>query len=182
MRRITIWLMSTISAIVLLFSYPTSTNARFAGASQALDETDATATANGSGAQATSDSTSSATGSTTTTDSGTASGSSATDSPTSPATTTSGTRTYAGDAIMTRWGAVQVQITVTDGKITRSEVLQIPWGNHEDQQINAYAVPILNREAVAAQSAQIDMVSGATITSGGYIQSLQSAIDQAHLS
>lgn len=82
---------------------------------------------------------------------------------------------------MTRWGLVQVQITVADGKITKSEVLQVPWDNHEDQQINSYAVPILNDEAVAAQSADIDMVSGATVTSNGYVQSLQSAIDQANL-
>ncbi len=56
-----------------------------------------------------------------------------------------------------------------------------PSGNFRDQEINSYAVPILNQEVVQAQSAQIDAVSGATVTSDGYIQSLQSAIDQAHL-
>ena len=68
-----------------------------------------------------------------------------------------------------------------DGQITESRVTQVPWNDHKDQEINAYAVPILNEEAVDAQSADIDMVSGATYTSEGYIQSLQSAIDQANL-
>jgi uncharacterized protein with FMN-binding domain len=74
-----------------------------------------------------------------------------------------------------------VQITVSDGTITKSEVLQVPWNNGRDQEINSQAVPILNSEAVQSQSAQIDMVSGASFTSNGYISSLQSAIDQANL-
>ncbi|MGO4341899.1 FMN-binding protein [Pedococcus sp. 2YAF34] len=81
----------------------------------------------------------------------------------------------------TRFGNVQVQITVAGGKITAAQVLQVPWNDHRDQEINSYAVPVLNSEVVQAQSATIDMVSGATYTSDGYIQSLQSAIDQAHL-
>lgn len=81
----------------------------------------------------------------------------------------------------TRYGNVQVQITVSGGKITHSVVLQVPWNNPKDQQINSRAVPVLNAEAVDAQSAQIDMVSGATYTSEAYLQSLQSAIDKAHL-
>jgi uncharacterized protein with FMN-binding domain len=76
---------------------------------------------------------------------------------------------------------VQVQITVADGKITAAEAVQYPTNNGKDQQINAYAVPKLNQEVTAAQSASIDAVSGATVTSDGYIQSLQSAIDQANL-
>jgi uncharacterized protein with FMN-binding domain len=83
--------------------------------------------------------------------------------------------------VQTRWGPVQVRITVVDGKITASEAVVYPNGNHEDEQINSFALPVLNQEAVAAQSANIDMVSGATVTSEGYLSSLQSAIDQAHL-
>ncbi|MBK6887671.1 MAG: FMN-binding protein [Tetrasphaera sp.] len=105
-----------------------------------------------------------------------------TDSGTSGSGGSASAGTFTGDSVMTRWGVVQVAITVKGGKITRSEVVQVPWDNPRDQQINAYAVPILNQEVVSAQSAQIDMVSGATVTSEGYIQSLQSAIDQAHLS
>lgn len=56
-----------------------------------------------------------------------------------------------------------------------------PENTPRDQQINAYAIPVLNSEAVAAGSARIDAVSGATYTSGGYITSLQSAIDKAGL-
>ena len=71
--------------------------------------------------------------------------------------------------MQTQFGPVQVQITVSDGKITKSEVLQVPWSNGRDQEINSHAVPILNSEAVQSQSAQIDMVSGASFTSNGYI-------------
>ena len=90
--------------------------------------------------------------------------------------------TVAGSVAQTRWGPVQVQITVQGGKVAAATALQTPSGNHRDQQINAYAVPILNSEAVTASSAQIDSVSGATVTSNGYRESLQAALDAAHLS
>jgi uncharacterized protein with FMN-binding domain len=76
---------------------------------------------------------------------------------------------------------VQVQITVSGGKVTRAVAVVFPSGNRRDQEINGYALPVLAQEAVTAQSAQIDHVSGATVTSDGYVASLQSAIDQAHL-
>ncbi|WP_446216081.1 FMN-binding protein [Micromonospora sp. IBHARD004] len=76
---------------------------------------------------------------------------------------------------------MQVQITVSAGKITDVTALRVPDGNHRDQEINDYAVPILRQQALAAQSAQIDTVSGATVTSDGYRESLQSAIDATHL-
>jgi uncharacterized protein with FMN-binding domain len=76
---------------------------------------------------------------------------------------------------------VQVQITVANGKVTASTAVQYPQNNSRDRQLNAYAVPTLNKEAVTAQSADIDTVSGATVTSDGYLQSLQSALDQAHV-
>ena len=89
--------------------------------------------------------------------------------------------TYTGDSVMTRWGAVQVEITVADGKITAVQAVEYPQNNARDRQINAYALPVLAQEVTQAQSAKIDVVSGATVTSDGYIQSLQSALDQAHL-
>jgi uncharacterized protein with FMN-binding domain len=89
--------------------------------------------------------------------------------------------TVTGDTAQTRWGPVQVQITVTGGKITDVTPVQYPNGNGRDQEINSYALPVLAQEALAAQSANIDHVSGATVTSDGYVQSLQSAIDQANL-
>jgi uncharacterized protein with FMN-binding domain len=76
---------------------------------------------------------------------------------------------------------VQVQLTIAAHKITVVSVVQYPNGNGKDQEINDRAVPILTQETVDSQSADIDMVSGATVTSDGYLESLQSALDQAGL-
>jgi hypothetical protein len=92
-----------------------------------------------------------------------------------------GSSTVTGDPVDTRWGTVQVQITVANKKIIGAQAIQYPDGNRRDQDINSYALPILSQEAVAASSAKIDAVSGATVTSDGYIQSLQSAVDKANL-
>ncbi|MEU5114569.1 FMN-binding protein [Streptomyces longwoodensis] len=86
--------------------------------------------------------------------------------------------TVTGDAAQTQYGVVQVRLTVAGGKITRAEAVQAPKGGRSDS-VTADAVPKLNQEAVAAQGADIDAVSGATYTSAGYRQSLQSAIDKA---
>ena len=160
MRRIAAWAMSTLTVLVLLFSYNTSRSSQpdaasadpLPAASSALGSSDGTDQSAGSQSAGTG---SSAAGST--------------------------VQTYAGDEAMTRYGVVQVQITVEGGTITKSEVLQVPWSDHHDQMINSRAVPVYNEEAVQAQSADIDVVSGATVTWEGYTQSLQSAIDQAHL-
>ncbi|MGW1805960.1 FMN-binding protein [Streptomyces sp. NPDC002078] len=85
--------------------------------------------------------------------------------------------TVTGDATQTQYGTVQVRLTVAGGKITKAEAVQAPKGGLSDQK-TALAVPKLNQEAVAAQSAQIDAVSGATYTSNGYKKSLQSALDR----
>jgi uncharacterized protein with FMN-binding domain len=70
-------------------------------------------------------------------------------------------------------------VSVASGKVTEVQVVEYPSDNPRDAEINSYALPILIKETISAQSANIDMVSGATVTSGGYIQSLQSALDQA---
>jgi FMN-binding protein len=88
-------------------------------------------------------------------------------------------KTVTGAAWPTVYGPVQVRITVAAGRITAVTALKYPTGTPEDEQINAYAIPQLNKEALAAGSAKIDTVSGATYTSGGYIGSLQSALDRA---
>jgi uncharacterized protein with FMN-binding domain len=88
-----------------------------------------------------------------------------------------GSGTVTGDAATTQYGVVQVRLTVADGKITKAEAVQAPKGGTSDQK-TALAVPKLNQEAVAAQSARIDAVSGATYTSTGYRKSLQSALDK----
>ena len=99
----------------------------------------------------------------------------------STGTTSSATKTITGNSVDTRWGPVQVRITVTGGKLASVTAVVYPWSNGRDQEINSAAVPALNKEAIAAGSAKIDMISGATYTSTGYIQSLQSALDQAGL-
>ncbi|MGW5282011.1 FMN-binding protein, partial [Streptomyces collinus] len=87
-------------------------------------------------------------------------------------------RTVTGKVSQTQYGPVQVRITVSGGKITKAEAVQAPKGGLSDQKTQL-AVPKLNQEAVAAGNADIDAVSGATYTSTGYKQSLQSALDQA---
>lgn len=87
-----------------------------------------------------------------------------------------------GPAVNTRFGPVQVRLQVQGGKVVSAEAIDYPQSNRRDVQINAHAVPVLNSEAVDAQSANIDTVSGATYTSVGYRQSLQAALDSAHLS
>lgn len=76
---------------------------------------------------------------------------------------------------------MQVQITVTDGRITAVDAVVYPQQSAKDRQINARAIPRLNQEALAANSAAIDTVSGATYTTRGYVASLQSALNQAGL-
>ena len=153
-KRIASWLLGTVTAVTLLFGYHTSTS----GPATASDTVAAAAPA------APQDTGSSASGSTS-----------------SGSTSAGAATTVTGSVASTRWGPVQVSITVTDGKITAVDVPQYPTGNGKDRQINASALPILTKETLSAQSADIDMVSGATVTSEGYVQSLQSALDQAGL-
>ena len=166
MKKIVVAVMGTISGLVMLFSYHTSTQGVAATTTEDTDSgrtrTDPDPTAAVPSATA-------------------SAGSSATASATPTATNPSGTGAYTGDAVETRWGTVQVEITVENGTITSADAVQFPMGNRKDQQINAYAVPILNAAVVDAQSAAIDAVSGATVTSDGYRESLQSAIDAARL-
>jgi uncharacterized protein with FMN-binding domain len=104
--------------------------------------------------------------------------------PAATATTTaaaggsSGGGTATGDAIPTQYGDVQVRVTVSGGKITKVQALQLTGNDPRSAQISAYAEPILRQEALTKQTGSIDVVSGATYTSDGYIQSLQSALNK----
>ncbi len=167
MRKIVVALVGTVSGLIMLFSYHTSLAG--AGSSVAVPIGAGTSTTSGS-----SGATTDGTGSGSSTGATGSSGSSGTSG-------ASGSTTVTGATAQTRWGPVQVQITVTGGRITDVAAVQYPNGNGRDQQINSYALPVLAQEAVAAQSAHIDHVSGASVTSGGYVQSLQSAIDKANL-
>ncbi len=139
-KRISLWFLSTVAVVALLFGYKTSTSGP-------------TATAAAVAAPTTSGTT----------------------------TTADGAKTVTGSVAQTRWGPVQVAITVAGGKITAVDVPVYPDGNGRDEQINASALPVLVQSTLTAQNANIDMVSGATVTSTGYLQSLQSALDQAGL-
>lgn len=89
-------------------------------------------------------------------------------------------RTILGSAIQTPYGVVQVRIVVANKRITNVSLAQLTAYDGRSQQINSHAAPILLQETLTAQSAHIDAVSGASYTSDGYAQSLQSAIDQAN--
>ena len=85
-----------------------------------------------------------------------------------------------GASFSNRYGDVQVQATfAADGSLANVDVLQVPYRDGKSVSINNYAVPRLNSEALTAQSANVHTVSGATYTTIGYEQSLQSAIDAA---
>lgn len=86
---------------------------------------------------------------------------------------------FTGSSIHTPYGDVQVRITVNSGKISAVDPLQVPNDRRRSVEISGYAVPQLVQETIDAQSANIDMVSGATYTSEGYQQSLQNALDKA---
>ena len=102
--------------------------------------------------------------------------------PAAPAAAPAGVSgTFTGGTAQTAYGPVQVQIVVQNSKITAATAVKYPTGNSRDVAIAQYAIPVLNSEAVQAQSANISMVSGATYTSSGYVQSLQSALSAAHL-
>lgn len=97
-----------------------------------------------------------------------------------PRRTTMKDGTFNGNSVYVDYGNVELSIVVSGGKITDIKVLDSPNSQSRSVQINSTALPKLRAEALAAQSAQIDTVSGATYTSNGYRQSLQSAIDRAY--
>jgi uncharacterized protein with FMN-binding domain len=90
----------------------------------------------------------------------------------------SGSGTATGDAIDTRYGPVQVKVTVAGGKITDIQGVVLTGNDPRSAEISSFAEPTLKQEALSKQSADIDAVSGATFTSAGYAQSLRSALDK----
>lgn len=172
MKRIVYALMATVTGLVLLFSYRTSlepepasalADAPTAGGAAVAPPTTGTPSATASPAPSS------------------AASSSAPAVPSATPSSSSGLAdgTWTGQAANTRYGPVQVRITVSGGTITDVQVPQYPSESGRDQQINSRALPILVQQTVTTQSAQVDMVSGATYTSTGYGTSLQSALDQA---
>lgn len=147
MKKIAWWLMSTLTACVLILGYRTSSATEPA----LVSETAAVgpAVAGGADPEETTATTTAA-----------------------ETTVSSNGGTYTGVSAPTKFGPVQVQITVSDGQITAVEAIDYPTSNGKDQQINSRAIPKLNQEAAAAQSANINTISGATYTTDGYITSL----------
>lgn len=147
------------------------------GASALAQPASTTTTATGSGGSETSGS-------------GSSTGDTATPSPTASADAGSGSSsststiglkdgTYTGTSVQTRYGVIQVRVTVSGGRITDVATPQLEARDGRSQSINSQAVPLLKQEVLSAQSAQVDTISGATYTSDGYLTSLQAALDQA---
>lgn len=173
MRRICLWFASTATVVVLLFGYHTSTSSELSAAAPPV----IASTPSGSNTSSSAGSGSSASASSAR--SPATSSAKASSQASSQASSKASAQTYTGNAAQTQFGPVQVAVAVSGGSITHVSVVEYPNGNPRDSQINTYALPILVDETVKAQSAAIDMVSGATYTSNGYLQSLQSALDQA---
>ncbi|MBL0749714.1 FMN-binding protein [Nocardioides sp. G10] len=114
-------------------------------------------------------------------DTGSASSSSSSGSSSSSSGSSGSTTTVTGAAAQTRYGPVQVQLEVSGSTITNVSVLQYPNSDGRDIQINQYALPQLIQQTLDQQDGSVSMISGATYTSTGYSQSLQSALDQAGL-
>ena len=104
---------------------------------------------------------------------------------TTPTTTgTSGSMykdgSYTGSTAYAQWGYIQVKAIIQGGKITDVQFLQYPNERSRSVEINSYADPQLTSEAIQAQSANVDIITGATDTSEAFIQSLSDALTQAH--
>ncbi|GGV44561.1 FMN-binding protein [Paenarthrobacter nicotinovorans] len=112
---------------------------------------------------------------------GTTTGTSGSSSATSSGTkTTTTAATYDGTAVQTRFGTVQVRVTIQGGKITEVTALQLTDAERKSAQISSRAAPVLRSEVLQAQSADVQTVGGATVTSDAYLTSLQAALDAAH--
>lgn len=171
MRRVILAIVATAAGLVLLLSFKTHGSAGLASAQSPVIVTPTTGSSASSGS---SKAGSSGSGSSSSSAAGGNSGSAG-----SSAGSSAAAKTVAGDEVQTIYGPIQVTITVKGGKITTVNVPVYPNGTMRDMQINSFALPQLVQETIAANSASIDGVSGATYTSQGYVSSLQSALDKA---
>lgn len=111
---------------------------------------------------------------TTTTTTGTTSG-----APTGPTSAALKDGSYTGSVADAQWGYIQVKAVISGGKLTNVQFLQYPNEREYSVQVNSIADPQLTQEAIQAQSAQVDVVTGATDTSYAFMQSLGDALSQA---
>jgi uncharacterized protein with FMN-binding domain len=161
MRRVILAICATAVGLVLLLSFKTHTQTAAPGTSPAAALGSPSPGPSGTAAST-----------------GTASTGGGTTGQTAPAGT-GAAKTVTGAAWPTIYGPVQVRVTVKAGKLSAVTAVEYPTETPRDYQINSFAIPQLNAEALAAGSAKIDTVSGATYTSGGYVGSLQNALDKA---
>jgi uncharacterized protein with FMN-binding domain len=154
--RAAVALVATAIAIVLLFSFKTPAQAR--PRTPAADVSQASPTASASPSP----------------------GSSSAPTPTPSSGPTYKDGQYTGQDFPNQFGDTQVKITISGGRITDVQAVQLPFDRPRSAEISQYAAPQLHDEVLQAQSAQIDSLSGATYTSDAYAQSVQSALDQAH--
>ncbi len=180
-RRIVFCGLTTVSAVVLLFSYRTSTGAELPEAGGTPDTADVGAAAGADVGEADGARPETGEADGAQPETGAAAALPAAAAPTGRARPAGAryTGTVTGPVVQVKWGKVQVRATLASGRITAVDVLRTPDENAHDRQVNAAAVPVLVRETLAAQSTRIDMVSGATFTSTGYVRSLQAALDRA---
>jgi uncharacterized protein with FMN-binding domain len=87
---------------------------------------------------------------------------------------------YTGSVADAIYGNIQVKAIIQGGKITDVKFLQYPSDRSNSIYINQQAMPLLKQEAVQVQSAQVDIISGATDSSQAFVQSLSDALSQAH--
>ncbi len=202
MRRIVIAVMGTLSTLVMLFAFDAS-HRTGGGVTTALGADGGGAgTGSGGGAGSAATGATDDTGTLGSGDAGTvagtqpSSGEGTDDGSTPPATTaaaaptsaaagakktSTGAKSYTGTVVMTQWGPVQVRIAVKGGKIIDTKAVVYPNSNGHDIAINGWALPMIRQAVLQAQSANFDNFSGATVTTDGYKQSLQSALDQARI-
>jgi uncharacterized protein with FMN-binding domain len=161
-------LLTTVFALAMLFSFKPASNLALSGTASggtvAVDAAPGTSSTAGSSAASAAPTTAEA-------------------SPTTTAGMQSTTASYkdgtaTGSVISTRYGDLQVEVTISGGVIVDVTALQLPDSDGRSRSIASQAEPILREEALTAQSANIDLLSGATYTSDAYAQSLQSALDQ----
>jgi uncharacterized protein with FMN-binding domain len=171
LRRVILAICATAVGLVLLLSFKTHSQSAVTGASPAAALGSPTPGPDASGAVGSAN-----------VQAGAAGGANVQARATKSSPAAAGGHTVTGAAWPTIYGPVQVKVTVAGGKVTAATAVEYPLNTPRDQQINAYAIPQLNAETVAAGSARIDAVSGATYTSQGYIGSLQNALDKAGIS
>jgi uncharacterized protein with FMN-binding domain len=155
--RAAVAIVATALAVVLLFSFKTPAQARPHTPAADVSQANPTPTA-----------------------SATPSDSSAPTPTPSPSGPTYKDGQYTGQDFPNQFGDTQVKVTIAGGVITDVQAVQLPFDRPRSAEISQYASPRLRDEVLQAQSAQIDSLSGATYTSDGYAQSVQSALDQAH--